>query len=167
METVQVGVITKAFGIKGEVKVHVMTDFIKQRFKIGNSLILKKESSQLRVVVKGYRLHQGSLLLQLEGYQTMDQAETLRNYEIHVEKKNLHHLGKNEYYFFDLKGCEVFSEQGQRIGVVSVVEDYPAQPVLRIAGEGKDILIPFIGIFIKDVDVKEKRIIVSLIEGMV
>ena len=73
---------------------------------------------------------------------------------------------KNTYYFSDLINCEIIDQNSNYIGKVITVEDYPAQRTLRIKTEGKDVLIPFVNAFIKNVDIENKKIYVNIIEGM-
>lgn len=162
MEKICIGVVLKGFGIRGEVKVKPLTDFIKERFKVGAKIYV----NATLIKILSVRMHQGMLLVRFEGYDDLTKAETLRNAELFVDKAELHKLGKNEYYFFDLKGCAVYASTGEALGTVSVVEDYPAQVVLRIAHKPKDILIPFIAPFITDVDIEAKKIIVEVMDGL-
>lgn len=167
MESIIIGVVVKAFGIKGEVKVKSFTDFVKQRFKVGSTVYLKYESQDIKAVeIQSYREHQGTLLVKFREFDTMNDAETLRGCEILFDKKNIHRLGHNEYYFFDLKGCQVETAEGEILGIVDVVEDYPAHPVLRIKHSPKDVLIPFVKSFIISVDLSSKRIVINPLEGL-
>lgn len=167
MEQICVGIILKAFGIKGEVKVKSMTDFVKQRFKIGKTIEARKENQTKSLLIQSIREHQGALLIKFKDIDTMNDAELLRDYELFVDRESVHRLAKNEYYFFDLKDCDVYLKEGQYVGKVIRVEDFPAQAVLRIKTEGKDALVPFISQFIVDVDIREKKIVIDPIEGLI
>ena len=57
MDKVYVGKIIGTFGIKGELKVYSESDFIEERFKKGNEIILKTKRQELRVKVSSFRIH--------------------------------------------------------------------------------------------------------------
>ncbi len=164
MEYIRIGNIVNTFGIKGELKVQSQTDFVKQRFKAGNTLYILKDNKYVEMVVNTHRVHKGFVLVQFKDYEDINLVEKFKECDLFVSKESVHRLQKGQYYFFDLVGCEVYSEE-TLIGKVSeVLQGH--QPVLRINANGKDVLVPFVESFIKDVDIKEKKIVVNLIEGM-
>ncbi|MFA6660234.1 MAG: ribosome maturation factor RimM, partial [Bacilli bacterium] len=81
--------------------------------------------------------------------------------------KNREELEKGHYYFSDLVGCQIIEEQGNILGVVSQVEEFPAQITLRVKRQGKaDFFIPFLKEFILEVDISNKKINIRVMEGM-
>ena len=62
---------------------------------------------------------------------------------------------------------QVFRADGSLLGTLQEVVENPAQDLYRIqTEEGKDILLPAVKSFIRQVDVENKRMQVTLIEGM-
>ena len=61
----------------------------------------------------------------------------------------------------------IADENGQEVGVVKEVEEFPAQLTLRVKRAGKeDFFVPFVKAFIKRVDINKKEIEINIIEGM-
>jgi 16S rRNA processing protein RimM len=72
-------------------------------------------------------------------------------------------LPEGEFFVFDLIGCEVFEQtSGLQIGIVVDVETYPANDVyvVKIADD-KQLQVPAVSEFVKDIDVIEKRMVVD------
>lgn len=165
MEKMDIGVIVRPFGIKGEVKVKLFTDFPEQRFAIGNEVTLSYANQTTVLKVDSFRLHQGFALVRFEHLHNINDIEHFRNATISIDKEMLHELDEDEYYYFELVGLSVF-EDGELLGEVSEIVDSLAHPILRVKTMGKDLLIPYVDAFVLDVDMKQKRMDVRLIEGM-
>ena len=74
---------------------------------------------------------------------------------------------EDEIYYDDLIDCIVFVEE-QVIGVVTDVIEVPQGEILQIKKQnGKNVLVPFVDEFIVEVDIKNKKIIIDPIEGLI
>lgn len=166
METINIGKIVKAHGVRGELKVYSSSDFIMDRLKKNAVVILEKNGKQTEMKVTASRMHKEMALVKFEGIDSMNDAELWRDAEILVDRKNIPSL-KEGYYFFELKGLDVYSEENVKIGVVSDVQEGLANNNLRVLKEdGTECLIPYVKAFIRDVQLEENKIIVKVIEGL-
>ena len=76
-------------------------------------------------------------------------------------------LAENEYYHLEIIDCEVFSEEGEKIGVVTDILETGANDVWEVKGKGgKMHYIPYIEDVVKEIDVEEKKIIIHVMEGL-
>lgn len=162
---ITVGVVQKPFGIKGELKIKPQTDFVEERFKVGNELYIDLNNNVKQYEVESMRKHQGSLLVKFKGLDSLNDVEFFHRALIQIDETDQHDLDEGEFYFKDLMGCEVFCE-GKQLGVVSDVMDMPAHPVLRIKTNNEDVLIPFVDAFIVGVNLDSRQIEVSHMEGL-
>lgn len=162
---INIGFIQKPFGIKGEVKIKPTTDFIEERYKVGSNIYLTLNDKTTTYTIQSVRHHQGSLLVKFEGLDSLNEVEFFHKGIIEVDKDERHDLDKDEFYFSDLVGCDVFNEN-EKIGVVKEVLDLPAHPVMRLTTSGDDILIPFVETFIKEVLLDLRRIDINFMEGL-
>ncbi|MDR0831896.1 MAG: ribosome maturation factor RimM [Bacillales bacterium] len=153
MSLVQVGKLLTSYGVKGQAKVSVLTDFVDQRFQKGNVLVIK--SLDVELTIDLVNKYQDFLLIKFKELQTPEEVKKYSNSFLYIEEKERQQL-KDEYYFQDLVGCLVFNQK--EIGIVSEVMRYPKQDILRIKTLNKDVLIPFVEAWIIKVDLKEKRI---------
>ncbi|WP_413287260.1 ribosome maturation factor RimM [Bacillus mojavensis] len=165
-----VGKIVNTHGIKGEVRVISKTDFAEERYKPGNTLYLFMDGRQepIEVTVNTYRLHKQFHLLQFKERQSLNEVEELKNAIIKVPEEDLGELNEGEFYFHEIIGCEVFTEEGELIGKVKEILTPGANDVWVIERKGKkDALIPYIDSVVKQIDVSEKKIEIQLMEGLI
>lgn len=162
METTLIGKILKPFGIKGELRVEVMTDFVEERFHVGQTVLIEGQEFEIASV----RPHQGKLLISFKDYQDINLVEDWRNLEIRFPKQERHKLKENEFYFDQLIGLDVYIEH-EKQGLVSDMYDMPAQPLMQIRLEdGQEVFVPFVKQFVEEVDIEKKQIHIKWMEGL-
>ena len=165
-ELYQVGAITKAHGLRGEVKVYPMTDD-PERFQ-GASLLLKTKEGMREVHVEKSRRQKNLVILKFREYDDINEVEGFRQCGLFVRKKDRVPLEENEYFIADLKGCRVVSDEGEEIGELKDVLTTGANDVYIVGCPGKkNVLIPAISQCILDVDVDGRLIRVHLLEGLI
>lgn len=163
-EKIRVGKIVKGFGIKGEVKVKIFTDFPEKRFKSKKILYIERDSGFLDVTIESVRYHQEHALIKFVGYPDLTSVEPFAQSDVYVDKSSID--TKENVYYFQLMNMEVYDETDRLIGTVSDVMETPAHAILRIKTEAKDILIPYVDAFIIKTDAKKNRITVKWMEGL-
>ena len=152
-----VGEISAPFGIKGWVKVFSFTD------PIGNILqyqpwLIRRNEGWKSVTVEDGRNHGKCVVAHIEGVDDRDGAEQMKGYEIAVQREQIPEAQAGEYYWIDLIGLQVINQQGIVLGVVDHLLETGANDVLVIKGD-RERLVPFVlEEFIKDVDLKSKKI---------
>lgn len=166
-EYLLLGYITGAYGLDGTLRVLSKTDFAKERYKKGNKVFLcSQNGNRKELTVKSFRKSGQFDLVKVEEINTKEEADALKSTELQALKSDLK-LKKDQYYFSDIVGCKILDENSKELGVVTVVEEYPAQLTLRVRGNnGKDFLVPFVKAFIREVDITSKKITINVIEGM-
>jgi 16S rRNA processing protein RimM len=164
-----VGKIVNTHGIRGEVRVISKTDFADERYKLGNTLYIFMDhaSEPVEVKVKSHRVHKSFDLLSFEGYDNINLVEKFKGAMIKIPESQLGELEEGEYYFHEIIGCTVVTEQGETVGTVKEILTPGANDVWVVKGKGgKEILIPYIADVVKKVDVKEKLITIHPMEGL-
>lgn len=167
MEYLTLGKIVKAFGIKGEAKIYSSTHFRKQRYKKNNKVFLYNEKTEQRIEVTiiSHRIDGDFDMVSFNEIKDINELLPYINYLVQVEKDN-HLLTKDSYFYSDLVGLEVYDENNKFLGKVKKIEEYAAYQTLRIETNNKDILIPFVKAFIKEVNLDENKIIIFHWEGL-
>lgn len=164
---VTVGRIVNSHGIRGELKVVPETDF-PERFDKGNALIIvDSQNKQTPVTVKTSRLHKNMFILQLEEFSNINEVEKFKGSLLKIEAKDQQPLEEGEYYYHEIIGCKVVTEEGQELGLVSEVLTPGANDVWVVAlPKGKQLLLPVIDDVILEVDIANKTIRIHLMEGL-
>ena len=167
MDYLLVGTIIKTIGLKGEVKVYPITHFRDSRFKKGNHLFLSKDGEIIKELkIKSHRQNGNCDNLVFDEINSIEEAEKLIHYDLVVEKDNKF-LKKDSYFYSDLIGLDVYFDNGTFIGKIIKIEEYSAYQTFRVKQEGaKDVLIPFVKAFVKEVNLEEKKVIINYIDGL-
>lgn len=167
-EYLNVGKIVNTHGIRGEVRVISQTDFALERYQPGKMLVLFRENqAPLTLTIDTYRRHKNFDLLSFEGYPSINQVESFRDGILKVAKEDRVELAENEFYYYEIIGAEVVTEEGKVIGKVKEILSPGANDVWVVQRKGKkDALLPYIDSVIKEVDVTAQKIIVEIPEGL-
>lgn len=166
MKYLSLGIIIGNFSLDGSVKVLSSTDFANERYKVGNTLYLRKDDELIPVTVKKYRMSGNNDIVTFNEIMTPEEALAKKGYEVLINKEEAK-LPKNTYHFYELEACDVYDQDGKQIGKVKKVEEYPAQITLRcIASNKKEFLVPFVDAFIIKIDIENHKIMINVIEGM-
>ena len=161
-----IGEIVAPFGLAGEMKVRLETDFPERFDKLREVCVRRSEEEAQLYAVENTRPHKGQILLRLRGIASIEDAEKLRNTFLQVRPKDAVHLPKNEYYIYDLIGCEVFNHDGRSLGRLNSVLRGGGNDVYVI-GEGKaEVLLPAIKEVVREVDLTRRRIVVTPTPGL-
>ncbi|AXN40516.1 ribosome maturation factor RimM [Peribacillus butanolivorans] len=164
-----VGKVVNTHGLLGEVRVISSTDFPEKRFKVGNTLYLFRETEKkpLPLIIRSHRNHKNFNLLTFENYYNVGQVEAFRNGVLKIKEAQLGKLDEGEFYFHEIIGCSVFTDEGVEIGEIIEVLTPGANDVWVIKKAGsKDILIPYIDQIVKEVDISAKKVIITPMEGL-
>ena len=165
MEYLKLGKIIDTFSLDGTVKIFSTTTNQEIRFKKGKKVLIKTEEQYKEVTINSYRHSPKGDYLRFDEITNVDEAALLKGKELFVIKDR-NDLKEGYYFFSDLIGCDTISD-GEKVGKVIDVEEYPAQMTLKVkANNGKIFFVPFVKAFIKSVSVESKRIDIVLLEGM-
>lgn len=161
-----VGVIARPHGIRGSVIVSPETDFADERFKVGAVLLVGPAEGAQPKRILDVRGHQGRVIMDLEGVETMNDAEVLAGQAVWMPASALGPLPERTYYRHDLIGCEVRDTHDRLIGRVTKVEGTLERSYLIIPRRGGEMMIPMVEGILVGVDLEQRRIVVDPPEGL-
>lgn len=157
--------IRRARGIRGEVAAEV-TGTSEDRFQPGLTVHLVKGASERSAVIEKAWFNKDELVLKFEGVDTRNDAELLGGLQVCIPEEERPPAPEGEFYYSDLIGCRVETPEGRHLGSVTAWHDYGAAPLLEVRDGEAELLIPFTDVFYREVDVKGRRIVVELPEGL-
>ena len=161
LETINVGRIVNAHGIKGEVRVqprdgdpYFLTEF--KTFYIDGKPVTPTAN----------HVHKSLVLMKFPGVDDMNAALNWKDKVLYIRREDAH-LPEGEYFDDELLGVEVYDEAtGALLGEIKQVETYPASKVYTVKGE-KEYLVPAVkDAFIRSVDLDRNRMEIHLWEGL-
>jgi len=165
-QQLQVGVISSTHGIRGEVKVFPTTDD-PMRFKKLKTVILDTGNEKIELEITGVKFFKKFAILKFKGIDNINDVEQYKGMSLLVERKDAVPLDKDEYFVTDLIGMNVFTEDTKQFGVLSDVMETGANDVYVIASmEHGEVLIPAIQQCVLSIDVDAKKMVISLMEGL-
>jgi len=157
---VSVGHFAGCFGVKGWVKVFSYTK-PRQNILAYSPWILIEQGKVVKLNVIEGRRHGSSLIAHLNGIESREDAAKYTGREIHINRQQLPEVKQDEYYWVDLVGLTVLTENNVNLGRVDSLIETGANDVLVVKGD-QERLIPFIQReVVKLVDLDEGRILVS------
>lgn len=165
-DLLQVGIITKTHGLRGEVKVFPTTDDV-HRFKKLKEVILDTGREKITLEIEEVRFLKNLVILKFKGIDNINDIERNTGKSLYVTRENAVKLGKDEYFIADLIGIDVFDEEGRRLGVLKDVIETGANDVYSIELENsQELLLPAIKQCILDVDIDNKKMKVHVLDGL-
>lgn len=165
-EYLEIGQIVNTFGIKGMVKVTPFTDDI-TRFNSLKQVFLVQKKEKVSYGIEEVKYQNHMVLLKLNGIDTIEQAQLLKNAYLVIERKDAVELPNNTYFIVDLIGIIVSTDKGEKLGIIEDVYTTKSNDIYVVRTEqGKQILLPAISDVILQVDIQNKKMIVHVIEGL-
>jgi 16S rRNA processing protein RimM len=162
---VVIGEIVKTRGLRGCVKVVAQIDT--QSILAGlesvclEDVLGKKKHFNLRK----FEVSGKFLFLELENIIDIDAAKSLIGSKVLISEDMLEILQDGEYYWRDIIGLDVYSEDGKHLGRIESVFPTGSNDVYVCSGE-REILLPAIADVIKTIDLDKRIMTVNLLEGL-
>lgn len=159
-----VGRVARAHGIRGHVIVNPETDFMEDRFRPGQVLLVGGADRARAYEILESRFHQGRPIVRFVGIDTMTDAERLSGAELWVREQDLEPLPAGTFYRHDLVGCDVVDAHGTRIGRVTGVEGSLDRSYLVV---DEHTLIPLVADICVAIDIAARRVTIDPPEGLI
>ena len=156
LEFIEAGEIVNVHGLHGEVKVLCWLDDPEMLCEFDRCRIAGKEYEMEQV-----RVQKTCNLVKLQGIETVEAAQLLRGKTLELYRED---IDEEVIFAAELIGMEVFSE-GQKIGKITEVLDYPGNSVYVVKGQ-YEYMIPAVKHFILETNMEANTMQVKLIEGM-
>ena len=156
-----IGKICNIHGVRGNIKLIPWTDF-PEIFEQFEYIVIEGK----KYFVNDVKYQKSNIILSLEGVDTVEKAEKLRDLIAYCEESQMEELPEDTYYIADLIGCKVYEEE-QLLGEISDVFPAGGADLYEIKGKGPKIYLPAIKENVLSVDIKNKIIKVKLPEGLI
>ncbi|MBI5160525.1 MAG: ribosome maturation factor RimM [Micrococcales bacterium] len=166
----RVGRLTKAHGLKGGMKIELYTDDPDRRFTPGASFALQVPTSSpwhgKAIQLAELRWYNGHPVAFFQDVADRDAAESLVKAILWVD----HDLAElpveeNAWYDHQLVGLTAIRD-GVAVGRVVRVDHLPAQDLLVIAQDEREVLVPFVQAIVPAVDVEKGTVTLTPPAGL-
>lgn len=166
-QLLQVGVITQTHGVHGEVKVFPTTDD-PERFLDLEYVYLDTGREKKKLEIQNVKFFKQLVILKFKGINNINDIEKYKKCALLVDRENAVELEEDEYFIADMIGMNVLTEDGEIFGTLKDVIETGANDVYIINSKKHgEVLIPAIKECILDVNVKEGKMLVHLMDGLI
>ena len=165
---IPIGRLIKPHGLKGElVFLPYIDDLTLLPDLTTQSVCLRHrtEPDQTCSIVTWRHSHK-RLLLSLHGYQTKEQADTLRNYELYVARQSFSPLPEGEYYWFDIEGLRVYDGNACLLGTITEIIHTGSNDVYVVNNHAQEFLIPALQSVIRRIDIAGGEMHLFPVQGL-
>ena len=165
-DLILIGHVVRPQGLTGLLRI-VSYAQSKETFLKAGSVFLETGQNELyETKVVSIRPHRSVFLLRLSGLNSIDQAEVFRGAGILIKKDSLAKKDEDEFFWYELLGLDVYLTTGQYLGVLKEIFPTASNDVYVVEGQGKEFLIPAIHQVVKEINISQKRMIISPMKGL-
>ncbi len=168
-QQLRVGRLTKAHGLKGAIKLELYTDDPERRFVPGAEFSLQVPDSSpwhgRHLVLRELRWYNQQPVGFFDGVDDRTAAESLAKAILWVDENPDEAPEPDAWYDHQLVGLAVLRD-GVRIGQVAHVDHLPAQDLLVVKMQGREVMVPFVQAIVPEVDIEAGTITVTPPPGL-
>lgn len=159
----EAGKIVTTHGIKGEVKIMPYCDSAELLAEFDRLFIGKNHDE---IIVERARVQKNMVIAKLEGINTPEEAEKLRNKMLFMHRDDLE-LDDDTYFIQDLIGMEVKDADSDVLyGKIADVMQTGANDVYVVRGEEREYLVPAIADVVISTDLDSNIMTIRPIDGL-
>lgn len=161
-----IGRVVKPHGVKGKIKIGYFGEDFSQ-FHFYQEVFIEDRMGRLQ----SYEILEATpqpprLILQLKDIRTVEEARSLVGKEIYVRKECLPDLPEDEYYWMEIVGMEVETEEGKSIGTIKEIFPTGAHDIYVVQGRRGEIFLPAVQEVIQSIDRRRRVMKVTWMAGL-
>jgi 16S rRNA processing protein RimM len=166
MNLFEFGEIVKTRGLHGCLKVVCYLETKDALSKLEFVYVERSSGQKDRFALKKIDISGNALFIELEDIRDIELAKNLVGCKVFLPKDLIDKLQDGEYYWHEIIGLDVYSEEGKHIGVIESVFPTGSNDVYVCRGEEREILLPAIADVIRQIDLNRRMMTVRLMEGL-
>jgi 16S rRNA processing protein RimM len=166
MDLITIGEIVKTRGLRGCMKVVSFVDTsdisVELEFVYIQDISEQKKLYNLRKIDISGKF----LFIELDSIDDVELAKMFVGCKVVIPGNMFKELPQGEYYWRDIIGLDVYTEEGKLLGQIESVFPTGSNDVYVCKGGDREILLPAIADVIKFIDIDRKVMNVKLMEGL-
>ena len=171
-EWLVVGLITSCHGINGQIKVKSFSDFEERFLRPGIRWLQKDNEPPSKIeLTSGFKQPgKETFIIKLQGINTRNQAEQLKQYKILVPTNKLPKLKKEEFHLLELVNLQVKTLKNNELKIIGKVINLENEKnnllVIELFENNKKVLIPFVKEIVPIIDIDNNFLIINPPNGL-
>ncbi len=160
-----VGKVIRPHGLTGLLRVWAYAG-PEASFPDGETIYLRSVSGVMHeYTITSATFHKNIFLMELEGLRTIEEAEEYRGADILIRKDSLTRE-EDTYFWHELLGLEVYLDTGEYLGSISRIIPTNGNDIYIAEKGDKEVFIPAVHEVVKQIDLENRKIIISVMEGL-
>jgi 16S rRNA processing protein RimM len=158
----ELGYVRAAHGLRGEVSVRTFDPGSETLYEVQRLWARRRSGEESQLTIEAVReAPKGDLLVAFTEVITREDAEALVGSTLMAFRDDLEKPGDDEMFQGDLIGLEAVDESGAPLGKIEELWSSGPVPNLVIRGGARgELMVPFVGEFVKSVDVEKGRVVI-------
>lgn len=167
-DLISIAKIINFHGIKGEVKV-AFTKGKEEQIASTKKMYLQLNSGLKELNVDAIRFHKTFAIIKFKELNSINDTELYKGFKLFISEDIVKKfLEEDEYLISDLEGLKVYDTNNNFLGTICEIGENKASNLLCIKDSADKIhLVPFVKELVPTVDIKNKKVIVNNIEGLI
>jgi 16S rRNA processing protein RimM len=166
MELLEIGKIIRSHGLAGRMKVLSYLESQDVLHNLPEVFVGRRASEAVPFPLEVVQPGRESFILKLGGVEDRDAAARLVGLLVWMPSEKMKKLPEGEYYWLDIIGLQVLTEEGRDLGRIESVFPTGSNDVYVCQGGEKEILLPAIGEVVRNIDMDRRIMVVRLLKGL-
>ena len=166
MELLEIGRIVRCHGLAGRVKVLSYLESQEVLDNLPEVFVGRGSRETVPFSVDAVQTGREFFFLKLVGIEDRDAAAKLVRSSVWIPSEKMKRLPEGEYYWRELIGLRVVTEEGQSLGRIESVFPTGSNDVYVCRAAEKEILLPAIGEVVRKIDTDHGIMVVRLLKGL-
>lgn len=166
MELLEIGRIIRSHGLAGRMKILSYLESQDVLRNLPEVFVGRRVSEAVPFPLEAVQPGRESFILKLGGIEEPEAAARLVGSSVWMPSEKMKKLPEGEYYWLDIIGLQVVTEEGQLLGSVESVFPTGSNDVYVCKGGEKEILLPAIGEVVRNIDLDRRIMVVRLLKGL-
>ena len=166
MELFAIGKIVKTSGLRGRLKVVSYVESHDTLRSLEEVYIRKGNDTKGPFTLKNILVRKNNFLVEMEGVEDIEKARAFVGCHMLISLNKLKKLPEDEYYWRDITGLKVITENGHVLGSITSVFPTGSNDVYVCSGGEREILLPGIAEVIRTIDIERGVMVVRLLDGL-
>jgi 16S rRNA processing protein RimM len=166
MELFAIGKIVKTSGLRGRLKVVSYMESHDTLRSLEEVYIRKGNDTEGPFTLKNILVRENNFLVDVEGVEDIEKARAFVGCHMLISSNRLEKLPEDEYYWRDITGLKVITENGHVLGSITSVFPTGSNDVYVCSGGEREILLPGIAEVIRTIDIERGVMVVRLLDGL-
>jgi 16S rRNA processing protein RimM len=166
MELLEIGRIVRSHGLTGRMKVlsYLESQDVLDHLEVVS--VGRRVQDAVTFSLDSLQTGRKWFIMKLAGVEDKDAASQLVGSSLWMPLEKIKKLPDGEYYWHELIGLAVVTEEGRILGRIKSVFPTGSNDVYVCRGNGKEILLPAIDDVVRKIDLEQRVVVVRLLEGL-